>query len=228
MCWFWGGLGWAVDLASFGMAFGPRFQHYLPQLLTRLEDVWRANGAPIADHLAPGATPEHLNAIEARIGYPIPYELRVWWEWHDGVQRLQPGTRGGRETEIGPGAWEFLSVEEAVEEWESRTAASAVGNFLPGFWNGQWYRHWLPVVRFHAYTLFVDCLSETRENTVPVRKFEHTPEDPFTPVAGAFTVAVLIWVEQLEQGVYQWSDEHQQWESDYASIPRSVTVFGPG
>lgn len=41
--------------------------------------------------------------------------------------------------------------------------------------------------RFDAYVLFVDCHSVTETGTVSVWLYDHTPEDVFTPVAGAFT-----------------------------------------
>jgi hypothetical protein len=41
---------------------------WLQRMLPRLEALWREQSAPIADHLARGATPEHLAAIEQQAG----------------------------------------------------------------------------------------------------------------------------------------------------------------
>jgi hypothetical protein len=188
-------------------------EHFLPTVLDRLEAVWRSQGALIADHLMPGATSDHLDGLEARMGQPIPPELRAWWQWHDGVERLGPGTGIGP---IGPGFWDFKSSIEAVEDRANQLAT-----------NPEWERGWLPVVRQDAYALFVDCHSVTPVGTVPVRSWDHTPMDPYTPAAGCFTLAVLIWTELLEQGVYHWNVEHRGWDLDQARLPRSLMNFGP-
>lgn len=79
---------------------------------------------------------------------------------------------------------------------------------------------WLTVVRYDAYSLFVDCRDVTEVGTVPVRKYEHIPDDLFTPRAGCFTAAVMVWTELIEQGVYHWVDGRPAFEP---AMPRGST-----
>jgi cell wall assembly regulator SMI1 len=62
------------------------------ELGDRLAALWRAQGAPIAQHLAPGLTSAELDGYERSSGLTLPAELRQWWGWHNGVNRAVPGT----------------------------------------------------------------------------------------------------------------------------------------
>ncbi len=189
--------------------------------LQRLEQAWVDQGAPIAEHLAPGATEAHLDEIEHRVGCALVPELRAWWGWHDGVVRRQPGTLLGRETRIGPGGWEFLSSTEAVQERDRRRADWGVGNAGDSDenWQGQWRTEWLPFLTFDAYALFIDCRQVSPVGTSPVRRYDHTPDDVFTPIAGALYQAVGVWMYLLEERYYEWDPDQQGWVDRYQEIP---------
>jgi hypothetical protein len=100
--------------------------------------------------------------------------------WHDGVARLQPGISLGVESRVVAGAWELLSVEEAFRQRERRIQIVAPGAYAadPVDWQGWWDPHWLPFAAFDASALFVDVRQVTPAETVPVRRYDHTPEDP--------------------------------------------------
>lgn len=88
----------------------------LPGLLQQLEEEWRAQGAPLASFVAPGATSEELEECEAGVGLPLSAEVRQWWSWHNGTL---PGARFGA-LSTGPGGWELMFLAEARadrDEW---------------------------------------------------------------------------------------------------------------
>ena len=153
----------------------------LAALLDRLEAAWREQGAPIADHLAPGATEEELSQWEAESGARLPPELRIWWGWHNGAVGQPPGGIPYTRT-IGRGSWEFLSLEDASGHGKRRLSASwrPYGG-VPAEWQGEWGHDWLPVVTMDAYCLFVDRSAVTPEGSVPVRMWAQMPDDVFTP-----------------------------------------------
>lgn len=185
----------------------------------RLERAWREQGAPIADHLAPGATDLHLDEIEARYGAKLPAELRSWWAWHDGVRRLQPGLRLGPETQVGPGNWEFLSSAEAVEERDRRRAGSESASDADEDWQGGWRVEWLPILTMDAYALFVDCRQVTPSGTTPVRRYDHVPEDVFTPQTASLRQQVEVWTYLLEEHYCVWNHGNQSWDARFAKTP---------
>src|SRR4051812_25385178 len=94
----------------------------LHELLDRLEAAWRRNRAPIADSLAPGLLDDQLDELSQEIGV-LPLELREWWGWHNGVSQVSQGAP--KNFEMGPGGWEFLSLELAVARFgEERRSLS--------------------------------------------------------------------------------------------------------
>jgi cell wall assembly regulator SMI1 len=150
------------------------------------------------------------------MGQAIPPELRTWWQWHDGVQRVGEGTYGP-ESIMGP-RWDFLSSTEAVKDRQQQLD-----------WGNYWWEpSWLTVGRQDANALFVDCRDVTEVGTVPVRGYDHTPDDVFTPRAGCFTAAVTLWTELIEQGIYHWVDGHPTFEPAMPPrIHRLLQIFGP-
>jgi len=95
----------------------PDYDARLEELLPRLEQLWAQLGAPIADQLAPGLTEAELSARERAAGLSLPAELRIWWGWHDGVRRLQPGTRLGLESLVcAPPSLEQLFLQHYGDE----------------------------------------------------------------------------------------------------------------
>lgn len=169
-----------------------------------------------------------MRRLEEEAGLVFPPELRAWWGWHNGVVRLQPGTRLGIESRIGAGAWEFLSAEEALES-RARQLSINVRQDYPASdeeWQFQWRDSWLPVVTFDADSLFVDCAGVMPPGTVTVRGWDHTPDDVFTPRACSFSSAVAIWVDLLESRYFWWSSEQQGWDDRWQEVPECLRMGG--
>lgn len=193
--------------------------------LQGLEALWRAQAAPIAEHLAAGATAEHFAHIEERLGGPLPPELRTWWAWHDGVQRLQPGLRFGKESIIGPGHWEFLSSTEALAERDERVAWMPTPAKDGPDWDGGWRPEWIPFLTMGGNILFVDYRQVTPHGTAPVRCHAHTPDDVFTPDAGSLEQAVRTWTYLLAEEYYRWDPGTQSWFDRHTDIPMPLRVI---
>jgi len=56
-------------------------------LLDRFEARLRGAGAPIVDAWAPGLTDAQIDELVRPLGIDLPKEARVWWRWHNGVDR---------------------------------------------------------------------------------------------------------------------------------------------
>jgi cell wall assembly regulator SMI1 len=201
----------------------------LARFAAQLEAAWRRAGAPIADALAAGATPETLQALEEQAGLKVPPELVAWWSWHDGVVRTGEGPTYEPQAMISP-RWSMLSATEAFAEHASRRS-HAESPYLPRDlwpeaslgsdphdWEGQWLHSWLPVFTLGAYVLYVDCDSVTPAGMVPVRYYDHTPQDVFTPVAVSFTALIGMLAYLHEVGVYS-VGENGRWHGDRNKIP---------
>jgi len=180
--------------------------------LSSLEQVWLEQGAPIGRHLAPGASPSHLEAIEGRLGHAIPPELRALWSWHDGV--AQPDERVSSVRTIGPGSWEFLSSTEAVDhrDWRRSQWRGDPDAGDDASWEGQWRSAWLPFFQMDAYALFSDCRQVAPTGTVPIRYYAHVPDDVFTPLAGSLRQVLDVWVFVLQRRYRYWDESVGGWE----------------
>jgi cell wall assembly regulator SMI1 len=195
----------------------------LDGLLDRLEALWRDQGAPIADQLAPGLSHEQLDEYERASGLTFPAEIRRWWGWHDGVRRRLPDMRYESGSLIGVGGWEFLSCAEALAE---RTLMLEVApregdpaaddDEVDVFWRPSW----LPVSTANTALVFVDCV-----DAVPtVRIWHKVPDDVDTARAQSWTGAVAFWVRLLAERYYFWSPEHNRWQDRWDELPPELRV----
>ena len=199
----------------------------LEELLGRLAELWRRQGAPIADHLAAGCGEADLHRLERDHGLTFPAELRTWWGWHDGVERRQPGTRLGVESLVGVGPWEFLSCREALDSRALmlRVAGRAEYPATDDDWDGYWRPSWLPVLAYDAHMVFVD-VDQDHAGQVPVRVWDAQPDDVVRPRVGSWTDAVALWVNLIEGGYYTWSADRQVWTHRRQDIPEDALATG--
>jgi cell wall assembly regulator SMI1 len=196
-------------------------------LLVRLEAAWSEQGAAITDLLAPGASADEMAAWEDRSGLTLPPELRIWWGWHDGCdwRNPLPGTLR-YDGIIGPAA-DFLSMDEALRARDARLAMNwREPPASDADWEGDWRPDWLPVIGREAHVLFVDCSTVTPSGSVPLRRWDHTPEDVFTPAAASFSHAVASWVDMIEQGFFRWSTDDHGWRYRWLDVPEHLRVGG--
>ncbi|MDI6105955.1 SMI1/KNR4 family protein [Actinoplanes sp. NEAU-A12] len=178
--------------------------------LVRLEAVWRAQGAPIADSLAPGLSGDDLAELEAEHGLVVPAELRLWWGWHDGV--VGGGRRGGSLSAIGAGPWHFLSLGEALDVRRFHIALDP-SPFPESVddWNGEWASWWLPVFKAGSACCFAD-LSTATDSGVSIHLWAQQPDDPFTPMFASFGEMVEASADGIERGYFTWRRDLREWE----------------
>ncbi|MFG1839079.1 SMI1/KNR4 family protein [Micromonospora sp. NPDC049175] len=187
----------------------------LTRVLEQLESQWRRIGAPIAERLAPGKSDGHLAAVFSASDLHLPAEVRRLWGWHDGVRRLQAGTRLGMESRVGPGGWEFLSLTEAMDERSLMLGVCGRTHYPADDrdWDGYWRPSWLPLFAFDANLVFVDLARSSHGNS-PVHLWSAEPEDVGVARTASLTDLLAIWVGLLDEGYYWWSADQGGWWMD--------------
>lgn len=154
----------------------------------------------------------------------LPPELRVWWGWHNGAAGQPPGGVPYSRT-IGPGWWEFLSLEDstAARSWRlGMNWRTYPGH--PADWQRDWADPWLPVVTMDDQCLFVDCSAVTPAGHVPV--LDWRSDDVFTPSAVSFSQLIDLWVFVLEADLFRWSHEIGNWSHRDEDIPFPIRASG--
>src|SRR4051812_13756660 len=108
------------------------------QLLKQLDERFPELGAPVTRVRGPGLGDEQMDALTRGSGHSLSTAARVWWAWHDGIERdvvvPLPGI-GGRE---------LLSLREAVQD-PKRKRAMAVdwSRDFPEDPRGDWSATWI-------------------------------------------------------------------------------------
>jgi cell wall assembly regulator SMI1 len=130
--------------------------------------------------LAPGATPEQLQALEAALGRPVPGDLRTLLAWHNGQDEADSGCF--REH------WYLASTAEIESAWRELTVDPARG----------WEREWVPFLEDdRGNYVFLD----TSQPGTPVREYwERNPEKP--TVAPSLAAWLQEFVAGVERGEY--------------------------
>jgi hypothetical protein len=188
------------------------WQH-LPMLrdedLDRLEAAWRAQGAPIADYLAPGLTETEIDSL-IPADLTLPAAARRWWGWHDGTTK---GMWSGDESAIGVGGWNLMSLAEALKWRATLMAENDPPEFPddPGDWEGQWAPWWLPIVYYDGATIFLDANAATPDGDAPLHVWAKVPEDVFSVRFDSLGELVGRWASALEEGYFRWSPETAKW-----------------
>jgi cell wall assembly regulator SMI1 len=170
--------------------------------------AWRAQNAPVVNHLAPGLTADEIDALEREHGVELPGELRDWWGWHDGATT---GMVSGPPSEVGAGPWTLMSLGEALDTRRSQLDL----NDRPfpadqADWESEWAPWFLPVVTVGNAWLFAD-LNAAADGHAPIHLWAHTPEDVFAIQAPSWTQVVTTWAEALEAGHFTWSPAAGEW-----------------
>lgn len=190
----------------------------LPDLLRHVEQIWRAQSAPVALHLAPGATREQLDLFESTTGLPLSTELRQWWSWHNGVLPQERYDLAARC--IGPGGWELMSLDEArVDRDEWATTKSSYG--LP------WDTSWLPIARCAQNARVIARTHDNDGDRTPIGIVELPYEGEFgAPVTDSLTAIVTIWTSMLDDRYYWFDTSTGTWEDRFAETPLDLRLRG--
>ena len=184
-----------------------------------MEAVWRAQGAPIADDLAPGLPDAQLVALAAENELILPASIRRWWSWHDGTVG---GMGSGVAAETGVGPWLLMSSREAFDERAfmlglNRSPFTAD----PQDWEAQSAPWWLPLVHFDGAAVFAD-LRAADEQDAPAHVWSKIPEK-FLLAAAFPSWGDLIgrWASALEEGHFRWEPREQAW-ADWTFAPPEI------
>jgi cell wall assembly regulator SMI1 len=189
------------------------------QLLNRLEREWRAQGAPLVEHLSDGLSDAEIDRLTEPIGLRLPNEPRAWWRWHNGVPRSVP-LRVDRE--MGAPGFVAWPLDEAVAAYQ-RKRALVKEMFIdddedPDWW---WDPAWFPVsLGGRDATLTCDC--SRGGDITPILLVDHRNVEGFRHTrARSLGELVTWWIEALENRGWQYNQETNAWDSDPAGLDTS-------
>ena len=168
-------------------------------LLGELEASWRAQGADIAEILAPGLGDDAITALVGPLGLTLPEEARIWWGWHDGVTEA---TANG--WQIGPSLG-FYSLAEAVDEYRWIDDNMEERDFP---------RSWLPLTADEGGPLAVDCAADPV--VAPVKSIDF--EVDIFPGGDSLGDVVELWIEAMSTGAWSWNPAGY-WDRDLDRAP---------
>jgi hypothetical protein len=182
-----------------------------PDLLERLEFLWRTQQAPVADRLQPGLSEAALDELTSPVGIRLPTEARMWWQWHNGAA---PDLSLAARRELGPG-FAFLPLEEAVVLVERlRTMAQQVwapeGQEAVDYW---WRPTWFPITERRG-AVRLDCAVPDGE-PCPVYwaySHDHDADGLTTPKVTSLGTMIGWWIEALENGAWRYNTENSRWQ----------------
>lgn len=185
------------------------------ELLQELHQRWRAQGAPIADALAPGIDDEQIERLTAPLGLRVSEEARVWWRWHNGVASTADCARSSWDR-IGPTCrWRTPSLTaRPVARWvltstaiRPRPRGRARG--CPSPWTSC------------ESSLTARCPTKP---TYPSRSFSF--EEPEAAADGLPSLGELVrlWVEVIDSGAWRWrrNSAGGTWQIDHDALPEDI------
>jgi hypothetical protein len=188
--------GSSVDDSVMGRLDSVKLFDPLREALAGMEHEWRRLGAPIVPRLRPGLSDEQLDDLGRRFGWNLPLEVRVLWGWHDGTDQIDHPWKQS----IGPGAFSFLSAEDALQETEQqRKWAPDEPPEEPG-----WRRRWLLIMNEGPQRLYVDTdvPDAGPESWHPLGYVPHDWAHAYIQVARSLTQAASLWWWILQNDYY--------------------------
>jgi cell wall assembly regulator SMI1 len=194
-------------------------------LLEELEACWRAQHAPVADHLAPGLSVDEIGATIAPLGLELPVEALTWWGWHDGTVDL-PGASPDV-GDLGPG-WVFWSLRSAVSEYQRwrESAAEAADEEPETDASDLWHPQWFPsTTRDTGTTAACDCSVPFGEPT-PMRAVNWWDEFFEDVQAQSFGEVVQWWIETLQCRAWRYYRHDRTWQYDWEILEPTRQVIG--
>lgn len=136
------------------------------------------------------------------------------------MRRLEPATRLGVESQVGPGGWEFLTLAESMAERNLMLSLCGRAHYPADDqdWDGYWRPSWLPLFAFDSNLVFVD-LDRSPLGRVPVHLWAAQPEDVGVPRTTSLAELLAIWVRLLDERYYWWSAEQGRWQDRRPDVP---------
>jgi cell wall assembly regulator SMI1 len=180
--------------------------------LGKLERLLAEQKAPVVERLRPPASAGAFGEIESDFGLPLPDELALWWEWHDGTD-VKPHEQAAKAS-IGP-LFEFLGAEEALRVTrESRELAHEIDAVKPEVY---WGRTWLAIGSDGRVACDIAIRSDAIVSILDVDY--HKADRPGAVVARSFGEMVRWWIQALEAGAWRFDEEDGRWVRTYELIP---------
>jgi cell wall assembly regulator SMI1 len=172
----------------------------------RIEAWLRTNAPQVYETLRPGATDERIAEAERRLGVVFPEPVRESYRIHD------------RQSPEGPmliDAWEFLSLERIVDEWNvwkqlldggefARSRSKPEAGIRPDWWDARW----IPLTYSGSgdhHCLDLDPAPGGAVGQV-ILMWHDSPERPL--VAPSFEAWLGRFADDLEAGEYVLSEEY--------------------
>lgn len=188
----------------------------LRRLLADLEEHLRRQQAPIVDAWRPGLAPGGASAtVETELGWLLPVEVEVWFEWHDGVNQQGPAF-GGDEFRITGRDLLMLSLKRSVALYrDMRRSAERMeqedGVFTADEW---WPPRWLPLLATRSADLIaVDCDVPAGDASPVHYHYSHdVPGESREPRTPSVAAAASMWVDVLERGLSYYDPEQGRWQ----------------
>jgi cell wall assembly regulator SMI1 len=157
----------------------------MPTLLGRLAHWLGQHRRRFLEGLAPGATSDHLTALQNALGVPLPDDLRELLAWHNGQDDETSGAFEGH--------WYLMNTHEIESAWRELTGDAGRG----------WRREWVPFLEDdRGNYVFLDTShpgGSVRESS------ERNPEQP--TVAPSLAAWLQDFVAAVERGEYEQDPE---------------------
>lgn len=181
----------------------------IPDLWQRIEAVLERVSPRTARTLAPGASEEELQKLEAALDLPLPADLRQSLQVHNG--QADP-TMCCSFTNEGL----LLSVRQIAEKW--RTLTDLDDRFRksqPG-WDDNpdgawWSRYWIPITENEGSSLCIDLRPEVTPGGI-VCHIHNNPHEP--GIAASYTAWLASVTRRLEAGAYEIDEDGYLWLDD--------------
>jgi cell wall assembly regulator SMI1 len=185
--------------------------------LANLERAMREAGAPVVGEFRPGASSERLDDAAEEIGLPLPPQLRLWWEWHDGVA---VGESGAVEP-LYPQGPQMLSLREALETYRSyrEAAKRSADPALAPPWDhpDHLFRpFWVPILSASHAAIFVCDASDGA--TCPVLCIDPQYEEVAAPQTASLG-ELVTWIRQAYEAGVWWRDADGVWHWRQDRVP---------
>jgi hypothetical protein len=170
------------------------------ELLAELERRWRAQHVPWVERWAEGLSVSSMDELTVPLGLRLPTEARVWWRWHNGV----PAERCplSRDREMGGPGFQFLPLDEAVEQYRSGREITA--RAFDGDADRGWPRTWLPItVAANGTVVVCNCAGQEGEPAPIYNVRWDSLHEPPEPAAPSFGEMVTWWIDAFDLGAWR-------------------------
>lgn len=189
------------------------------ELLGQLEQHLRDQRAPVSEVLRPGLSDAGMERFADRLGVRLPDEVREWYRWHDGAEKV-PSSRPPY-SGSGIGGYrplpllEAIAASEAARQSAERVAIAEVPADMI------WARSWLPIMEADNRTVVVDCAVACGEPT-PVRQIDPFDVPPPPVRSPSLTGAVDAWVWLLDNALLRYDADLGRWDLGGNAVPEDV------